>query len=91
MPYSICDDKNPEDMTKDAPDHSADAVRYEQTAANQWYHNYRSKVINGGAHPLTWAGEDKVGKYVGGVRVGSSRIHQWRQKSTNIKKPMPTG
>ena len=27
LPYCISDDRNPEDMTKDAPDHSADAVR----------------------------------------------------------------
>jgi hypothetical protein len=76
LPYCISDDRNPEDMTKDAPDHSADAVRYVLTAANQGQHNYRSKVMTGGAHPLMWAGEDKGGTYVGGVRIGSSRIRQ---------------
>ena len=41
LPYCISDDKNPEDMTKDAPDHSADAVRYVLTAANQGQHTWR--------------------------------------------------
>ena len=76
LPYCISDDRNPEDMTKDAPDHSADAVRYVLTAANQGQHNYRSKVMTGGAHPLMWAGEDKGGTYVGGKRIGNSRIRQ---------------
>ena len=51
LPYCIADDRNPEDMTKDAPDHSADAVRYVLTAANQGQHNHRSSVKSGG-HPL---------------------------------------
>ena len=55
---------------------SADAVRYVLTAANQGQHNYRSKVMTGGAHPLMLAGEDKGGMYAGGVRVESSRIRQ---------------
>ena len=80
LPYCISDDRNPEDMTKDAPDHSADAVRYVLTAANQGQHNYRSKVITGGAHPLMWAGEDRGGTYVGGVRVGSSRQRRYRRR-----------
>ena len=41
LPYCVCDDKNPEDMTKDAPDHSADGVRYVLTAANQRQHHWR--------------------------------------------------
>ena len=41
LPYCISDDKNPEDMTKDAPDHSADAMRYVLTAANQGQHKWR--------------------------------------------------
>ena len=63
-------------MTKDAPDHSADAVRYVPTAANQGQHNYRSKVMTGGAHPLMWDNEDKGGVYAGGKRIGNSRIRQ---------------
>ena len=41
LPYCIADDKNPEDMEKSASDHSADAVRYVLTAANQGRHNFR--------------------------------------------------
>ena len=63
LPYCISEDKNPEDMTKDAPVHSADAVRYVLTAANQGQHNYRSKVMTGGANPLMWVGEDKGGVF----------------------------
>ena len=63
LPYCISDDKNPEDMRKVAPDHSADAVRYVLTAANQGQHNYRSKVMTGGANPLMWVGEDKGGVF----------------------------
>jgi len=44
-------------MTKDAPDHSADAVRYLLTAANQGRHNFRPG-IKSGPHPLMWA-EDR--------------------------------
>ena len=42
LPYCISEDKNPDDMTKNAPDHSADAVRYVLTAANQGHHKWRS-------------------------------------------------
>ena len=35
LPYCISDDRNQEDMKKAAPDHTADAVRYVLTAANQ--------------------------------------------------------
>ena len=42
-------------MTKDAPDHSADAVRYVLIAANQGQHNHRTKEKSG-AHPLMWTG-----------------------------------
>ncbi len=41
LPYCISDERNPEDMEKSAPDHSADAVRYVLTAANQGQHKYR--------------------------------------------------
>ena len=41
LPYCVSDDRNPEDMEKSAPDHSADAVRYVLTAANQKQHNWR--------------------------------------------------
>ncbi len=41
LPYCISDPKNPEDMEKGAPDHSADGVRYVLTAANQRQHGYR--------------------------------------------------
>ena len=41
LPYCISDERNPEDMEKSAPDHSADAVRYVLTAANQGQHMYR--------------------------------------------------
>ena len=58
LPYCISDDKNPEDMEKTAPDHSADAVRYVLTAANQGRHNFRTKFYSG-AHPLMWAEERK--------------------------------
>ena len=42
LPYCIADEKNPEDMTKDAPDHSSDAVRYVMVAANQRQHGWRN-------------------------------------------------
>ena len=54
LPYCIADDRNPEDMTKDAPDHSADAVRYVLTAANQGRHNFRGGTKSG-PHPLMWS------------------------------------
>ena len=41
LPYCIADEKNPEDMTKDAPDHSADAVRYVLIANEQRRHRWR--------------------------------------------------
>jgi hypothetical protein len=41
LPYCVSDEKNPEDMEKSAPDHSADAVRYVLTAANQKQHAYK--------------------------------------------------
>ena len=73
LPYCIADDRNPEDMTKDAPDHSADGVRYVLTAANQGQHNHRSSVKSG-AHPLMWSKRDRDGMYSGGQRVGDSLI-----------------
>ena len=42
LPYCISDERNPEDMEKAAPDHSADAVRYVLTAAQQGQHQYRT-------------------------------------------------
>lgn len=42
LPYCIADERNPEDMEKTAPDHSADAVRYVLTAANQGQHNWKA-------------------------------------------------
>jgi hypothetical protein len=42
LPYCVSDDKNPEDMEKTAPDHSADAVRYVLTAANQKQHSWKA-------------------------------------------------
>ena len=42
LPYCISDPKNPEDMEKEAPDHSADAVRYVLTAAKSKAHNYKA-------------------------------------------------
>ena len=44
LPYCVSDEKNPEDMEKTAPDHSADAVRYVLTAANQKQHGWRVPV-----------------------------------------------
>jgi len=41
LPYCVSDERNPEDMEKSAPDHSADGVRYVLTAANQRQHNYK--------------------------------------------------
>ena len=61
-------------MEKNAPDHSADAVRYVLTAANQGQHNFRERRMPGGAHPLTWEGRDRGGVYAGGQRVGDSVI-----------------
>ena len=77
LPYCIADDRNPEDMTKDAPDHSADAVRYVLTAANQGQHNHRSSMKSG-AHPLMWAKKEKPGVYSNGVRVCDSRVRTVR-------------
>ena len=68
LPYCISDDRNPEDMEKAAPDHSADAVRYVLTAANQGQHSYRQSQRSG-AHPLMWGNEEKWRRYVGGVRT----------------------
>ena len=51
LPYCISDDQNPEDIQKAAPDHSADAVRYVLTAANQGRQSYRQSQRNG-PHPL---------------------------------------
>ena len=42
LPYCVSDPRNPEDMEKEAPDHSADAVRYAITAANQKAHTFRA-------------------------------------------------
>ncbi|QNJ03724.1 hypothetical protein SynPROSU1_02128 [Synechococcus sp. PROS-U-1] len=44
LPYCISDPKNPEDMEKDAPDHSADAVRYVLTASNQGRHLSHGRI-----------------------------------------------
>jgi hypothetical protein len=44
LPYCVSDEKNPEDMEKTAPDHSADAVRYVLTAASQKQHGWRVPV-----------------------------------------------
>jgi len=41
LPYCVSDERNPEDMEKTAPDHSADAIRYVITAANQGQHNWK--------------------------------------------------
>ena len=73
LPYCISDDRNPEDMEKSAPDHSADAVRYVLTAANQGQHNYRTS-IKGAAHPLMWPAPDRGGVYAGGERVSESYL-----------------
>ena len=71
LPYCIADDKNPEDMEKTAPDHSADAVRYVLTAANQGQHSYRQSQ-RGAPHPLMWAKDETPRRYVGGVRTHGS-------------------
>ena len=68
LPYCISDDRDPEDMEKAAPDHSADAVRYVLPAANQGQHSYRQSQRSG-AHPLMWDKEEKPRRYVGGVRT----------------------
>ena len=60
-------------MTKNAPDHSADAVRYVLTAANQGQHHHRSSVKSG-AHSLMWSKRDRGGVYSGGQSVGDSLI-----------------
>ena len=73
LPYCISDDRNPEDMEKSAPDHSADAVRYVLTAANQGQHNFRSGT-KPGPHPLMWGKKEKPGVYSNGVRVCDSRL-----------------
>ena len=68
LPYCISDDRNPEDMEKAAPDHSADAVRYVLTAANQGQHSYRQSQKSG--RPLLmWAKKEKPRRYVNGVRT----------------------
>ena len=56
-------------MTMDAPDHSADAVRYVLTAANQGQHNYRGGIKTG-AHPLMWVSEER-----GSVNASRRRAH----------------
>ena len=45
LPYCVADERNPEDMEKSAPDHSADAVRYAITAANQGRHRFRTQQL----------------------------------------------
>ena len=65
LPYCIADDKNPEDMEKKAPDHSADAVRYLLTASNQGLYRFRPKVMNA-PHPLMWTEENKRVVYYSG-------------------------
>ena len=79
LPYCIADDRNPEDMTKDAPDHSADAVRYVLTAANQKQHNFRGGTKSG-PHPLMWAEDRKRNRsvvYMGGRAVTDARRMSW--------------
>ena len=80
LPYCISDDRNPEDMEKAAPDHSADAVRYVLTAANQGQHNFRSSV-KPGTHPITWPREKKRAKngviYLNGRAVADARQMSW--------------
>ena len=73
LPYCIADARNPEDITEDALDHSADVVRYVLTAANQGQRNHRSNVKSG-AHPLMWSKRDRDGMYSGGQRVEDSLI-----------------
>ena len=46
LPYCVADERNPEDMEPQAPDHSADAVRYAITAANQRRHNSTARVVS---------------------------------------------
>ena len=41
--YCVADERNPEDMEKNAPDHSADAIRYAITASNQRRHTYQAR------------------------------------------------
>ena len=45
LPYCVSDERNPEDMEKTAPDHSADACRYVLTAANQGRHHYKPQNV----------------------------------------------
>lgn len=48
LPYCVADDrKGGEDMMPEAPDHSADAVRYVLTASNQGKHQYRAMQPTG--------------------------------------------
>ena len=58
FPYCISDDRNPEDMEKSEPNHSADAERYVLFAANQGQHSYRQSQRSG-SHPLMWGNEQK--------------------------------
>ena len=79
LPYCISDDKNPEDMEKAAPDHSADAVRYVLTAANQGRHNFRGGT-KPGPHPLMWAEDRKRNRsvvHIGGRAVTDARRMSW--------------
>ena len=80
LPYCISDDKNPEDMEKTAPDHSADAVRYVLTAANQGRHSFRTDTKNG-PHPIMWRDDETPRRYVGGVRTyGSLQSRQLNRR-----------
>lgn len=45
LPYCVSDEKNPDDMQKEAPDHSADAIRYAIMASNKGQHYYVSKTF----------------------------------------------
>jgi hypothetical protein len=48
LPYCISYSRNPEDMEKDEPDHSADTVRYVLTADRSKAYNYKapkSKIV----------------------------------------------
>ena len=73
-PYCISDPKNPGDMTKDSPDHSADSCRYLLMAANQGQHNRPPVRIRQGAHPLHWKPEVEEGVWRNGVKYTNNSI-----------------
>ena len=72
LSYCIAENKNPEDMEKSAPDHSADAVLYVLTAANQGRHNFRGGTKSG-PHLLMWPKEKKAVVYMNGRAVADAR------------------